>query len=79
MESLLHQAGYNIVRFTNFNFLSIPGWWINTCLFKRKQMSRLQLKLYDMMVPAVSIVERILPLPGLSLLCVAEKPRQNWK
>lgn len=73
IEAILSQAGYNVIRLKNFNFLSIPGWWINTCLLKRKRMSRLQLKIHDLLVPALRCLEWIIPLPGLSVLCIAEK------
>jgi len=74
IESLLSQAGYNLVRVKNFNFFSIPAWWINACLLKRKKMGRIQLKLYDTLVPVLRLIEGFLPLPGLSLICIAQKP-----
>ncbi len=77
LEALLVEAGYDIICLKNFNFLSIPGWWINSCLLERNKMSRLQLKFYDTLVPAMRLLEWILPLPGLSLICVAEKPKVN--
>lgn len=75
IEKKLKESGYNLVRTQNFNFFSIPAWWLNACLLKRKRMSRIQLKAYDTMVPFLRLVERCLPLPGLSLVCVAQKPR----
>ncbi len=79
IQDLLSNAGYTILQLTNFNFLSIPGWWINSCLLKRKRMSRLQLKLYDTIIPAVRFLEWMLPLPGLSLICIAEKSAKPGK
>ena len=73
LRERLAAAGLAPVRMFNFNALSIPGWWVNSCLLKRTTMSRVQLKLYDMMVPVLRVVEGILPLPGLSLICVAER------
>ncbi len=74
MEAALRDAGLGVVRFQNFNFLSIAGWWFNSCLLQRSEMDRWQLKLYDMLVPLMRPLERWLPLPGLSLICVAERP-----
>lgn len=74
LADVLAQAGFERPRFKNFNCLSIPGWWLNSCVLRRKEMDRWQLKLYDMTVPVMRIVERVLPLPGLSLIAVAQRP-----
>lgn len=73
LARLLDETGYRIKTVFSLNFFSIPAWWINTCLLKRKKIGRLQLKLHDTLVPLMRHVERWLPLPGLSLICVAEK------
>ena len=70
----LRAAGYSLICFKDFNFLSIPGWWFNSCVLQRAEMDRWQLKLYDMTVPLMRPLERWLPLPGLSLIGVAERP-----
>jgi hypothetical protein len=57
----------------SFNFLSIPGWWFNSCFLKRKQFGRWQIKFFDMLVPFQRIIEYFLPLPGLSLICIAKR------
>ncbi len=68
----LQEAGYRVTVTRNFNFFSMPAWWINGCLLRRKKIGRLQLKLHDTLVPLMRMVELWLPLPGLSLICVAE-------
>jgi 2-polyprenyl-3-methyl-5-hydroxy-6-metoxy-1,4-benzoquinol methylase len=77
IENLLNKSGYSNIRIKSFNFISIPAWWLNSCLLKRKRMSRIQLKIYDTLVPMMQLLERCIPLPGLSLVCIAEKPAQN--
>ncbi len=74
LAATLGAAGFSVVAFKNFNFLSIAGWWVNSCLLQRSAMDRWQLKLHDMLVPLMRPIERLLPLPGLSLICVAERP-----
>lgn len=69
----LKEANFRLVRFKNFNFLAIWGWWINSCLLKRTSLGRWQLKIYDTLVPLLRLVEKILPLPGISLICIAER------
>lgn len=73
LTAALEAGGFQDLRFRNFNFLSIPGWWLNSCLLQRSEMDRWQLKLYDMLVPIMAPLERILPLPGLSLIGVGTR------
>lgn len=70
----LKQADFRVMRFKNFNFLGILGWWVNSCLLQRTSMDRWQLKIYDTLVPLLRVMEKILPLPGISLICIAERP-----
>ncbi|MFW6286709.1 MAG: class I SAM-dependent methyltransferase, partial [Candidatus Sumerlaeota bacterium] len=69
----IREAGLKPLRTRNFNFLAIAGWWVNSCLLKREHMGRWKIKIFDMMVPVLKIVESVLPLPGLSIICIAEK------
>jgi glycosyltransferase involved in cell wall biosynthesis/phospholipid N-methyltransferase len=68
-------AGFEIERFEGFNRASVPGWWINGKLLRRQHFSRMQLKMVDLMVPLLRVVDRLLPWPGLGIFCVARKPQ----
>lgn len=73
LSALLEKAGFRIVRLKDFNFASIPGWWINACLMKKRHMGKIQLKFFDTTVPLFAFIEKQIPLPGLSLICIGEK------
>ena len=73
LKTLMEKCGFEIEVMKSFNFLSIPGWWFSTCLLKRTKLSKWQLKVFDMLVPFQKIIEAILPLPGISLICVARR------
>ena len=79
LTAKLQEADFRVVRFKNFNFLGIWGWWVNSCLLKRTSMDRWQLKIYDTMVPLLRLAEKLLPLPGISLICVAERQSSSLK
>jgi len=68
----LRQMNLRVVWSRNFNSLAIPAWWLNSRFLRKKNMSRLHLKVYDTLVPLLAVLERLFPLPGLSLMCVAE-------
>jgi glycosyltransferase involved in cell wall biosynthesis len=68
----LTEAGFAVRQTRSFNTLAILGWWFNSCVLKRETMGKYQIKLFDMLVPLLKPAESLLPLPGLSLICVAE-------
>ena len=72
LNQLMRDAGYRVIEMKNFNFLAMPGWWINARLLNRDSMDRWQLKINDLLVLAARPIEALLPLPGVSLICVAE-------
>ncbi|MDH5542166.1 MAG: bifunctional glycosyltransferase/class I SAM-dependent methyltransferase [Nitrospinota bacterium] len=74
LRSLLEECGFKVTTAHGFNFPSMFGWWLNSVVLRRKRMGKVQLKIFDMLVPVFKIVEKILPLPGLSLIMIAEKP-----
>lgn len=71
---LVEAAGLRVVRTRSFNFAAIMGWWWNSIVLRRSSMSRWQIKCFDLLVPLMRHLERPIPLPGLSLLLVAEQP-----
>ena len=72
LRSLVESCGFRVSRLRGFNALAILGWWFNGRLLGRTKIGRVQLKLFDLCVPLMRLVEKILPLPGISLICVAE-------
>lgn len=67
------KAGFRVLALKGFNFPAMIGWWLNSCVLKRQFMGRWQLKAFDTLVPLFARIERYVPLPGVSLVCVAEK------
>jgi hypothetical protein len=56
-----------------FNTPGIFGWYLNSCLLKRKVVSSLQAYSNDLLVPVLRL-EKHLTLPwGMSLLAVGRK------
>lgn len=69
----LKEAKFQPIRFKSFNFMGIWGWWVNSCLLQKTSMDRWQLKIFDTLVPLLRLMEKLLPLPGISLICIAER------
>jgi len=73
IEGKLRRAGFIVERTRFLNVLGIPGWYLNSCLLKRKAVPGLQARLNDLLVPLLKLESR-LHLPwGLSLLAVGRK------
>lgn len=73
VKRLLEDAGFHVERTIDFNRASVPGWWLNGKILRRSRFSRLQLKLLDMLTPALQRVDRFLPWRGLSVIAIAVK------
>ncbi|HXT50600.1 MAG TPA: glycosyltransferase [Thermoanaerobaculia bacterium] len=70
----LARAGFALERCEDFNRASVPAWWLNGKVLRRRNFSRLQLKGYDWMVPLLRRFDRWIPWRGLGLIAVARKP-----
>jgi hypothetical protein len=57
----------------DFNHLSIPGWILNGKILKRRYFSRSQLKLFNVLVPAIRRIDGLMPGKGLGIIAVARK------
>jgi glycosyltransferase involved in cell wall biosynthesis len=73
----LTAAGLEVEEMFGFNRSSVPGWWLNGKVFGRRHLSRLQLKLFNLVLPLVRRLDHLLPWPGLGLVAVARKPSRG--
>ncbi len=69
----LTAAEFTIERLEFFNRVSVPAWWWNGKVMRRKLLGRWQLKLFDLLVPLLRRIDRFLPWKGLGLVAVARK------
>lgn len=73
LRAALTEAGFTVERLFDFNRVSVPGWWLNGRLLRRRSFSRVQLKLLDTAMPLLARVDRLWPWSGLSLIAVGRK------
>ena len=73
LRNALTSAGFRVDQILDFNRFSVPGWWFNGRLLRRKKFSRVQLKIIDTLMPLLRRTDRWLPWRGLSLIAVASK------
>ena len=69
----LEQAGFRVNQIFDFNRLSVPAWFLSGHILKRKRFSRIQLKILEVLMPAVRRFDRLLPWQGLSVVGIGVK------
>ncbi|HEX9759814.1 MAG TPA: methyltransferase domain-containing protein, partial [Candidatus Acidoferrales bacterium] len=67
------RAGLRAVRVLKFNRSSVPAWWVNGRLLRKRKFGYVQMKVLNLLVPVLRVVDRWIPLPPLSLIAVFEK------
>ena len=72
----LERTGFTLESIRQFNRASVPAWWWNGKVLRRRNFSRLQLKGFDWMVPTLRRLDGLLPWPGLGLVAVARRPAE---
>ena len=73
LGELLSGVGFEVLSIREFNRFGVVGWWFNK-LTGRSSISAWQARLFAWLLPVARLIERIEPLPGLSLVAIARKP-----
>jgi len=73
LRAVLEREGFEVERILDFNRVSVPGWWFNGKILKRRHFGRLQLKLLDWMIWLIRRIDRFFPWQGLSLIAIARR------
>ena len=68
-------TGFEITRIFGFNRIGFLPWLVSGRILRRKRFGKLQLKIFDSFVWFWRALEVILPLPGLSIIAIARKPK----
>jgi len=75
LEELANRAGFHIQTVLEFNRVGVIAWWINGKVLRRRSFGLLQIKLLNLLTPVFRVLDKVLPLPPLSLIAVLSKPR----
>lgn len=73
LERQFAEAGFSVEKIFDFNRFSVPGWWLNGRVLRRKNFSRLQLKILELAMPVLKRIDRFWPWGGLSIIGVGVK------
>jgi glycosyltransferase involved in cell wall biosynthesis len=73
LTELAEKAGFRVREVLRFNRASVPAWWLNGRLLRKKRFSLFQIKMLNLVVPICRVVEMMGFLPALSLIAIVEK------
>lgn len=72
-RSKMEAAGFAVEEVLGINRLASPFWFLNGRVLRRRSVSNMQVKLFDVVVPALKHIDRFLPFPPLSIIAVGRK------
>lgn len=75
LRNLIASQGFDIIFSTYFNSVGMAGWFVSGSVLKKKMIPEGQLKLYNKLVPAFKVADKIVfKQMGLSTIAVGRKP-----
>ena len=69
----LRETGFNLEGMRDFNRVSVPGWYFNGKVLRKREFGRVQLKTFNLLVPLLRRIDSMLPGRGLGLIAVATR------
>ena len=76
LRRLAAEAGFEVAALIPFNRVSSLPWFLSGRILRRRSFSLLQIKAVNWLTPLLRRIDRLLPLPPLSLIAVLA-PRQT--
>jgi glycosyltransferase involved in cell wall biosynthesis/protein-L-isoaspartate O-methyltransferase len=74
LRERMQAAGFEVEQVLHFNRTTYPAWRFNGQVLKRRSFSRLQLRVFDAMVPLWRRIDRYFPWPAVSVIAVGRVP-----
>src|SRR6202790_970791 len=76
LEELIISANFELEKMIEFNRVGVVAWWVNGRLLRRRTFGLWQIKALNVMTPVFRAIDKVLPLPPLSLIAVIRKPTE---
>ena len=72
LHKRMEEAGFEVERVFDFNHITRPGWWFNGRILKRRSFGRMQLRIFDALVPLWRQIDRLIPWKGVSVIAIGK-------
>jgi glycosyltransferase involved in cell wall biosynthesis len=73
LRGLMEAAGFEVVYQQQMCKAGAAGWWLNGRVLRRRNLTPRQMIWFDRLWPVLKPLDRVLPWPGMSLICVGRK------
>ncbi len=73
LKSKMEDVGFVVEEIFGLNRVAPPFWFLNGRVLRRTSVPNTQVRFFDHLVPLVKLVDRILPLPPLSIIAIGRK------
>jgi glycosyltransferase involved in cell wall biosynthesis len=74
LEGKLREIGFEVEKQMFFNKVGVLAWWVSNTLGGQRALKPWQLKIYNALTPLFRLLDRVLPIAGLSTIVVARRP-----
>lgn len=74
LKQEVEDAGFQVVSTADYNKISVPAWFFNGKILRKKTFSSVQLKIVNTMTPVFKHLDQVVPWHGLSAIVVAQRP-----
>jgi glycosyltransferase involved in cell wall biosynthesis/phospholipid N-methyltransferase len=76
LKKLVISADFELEKMLEFNRVGVIAWWLNGRLLRRRTFGLWQIKALNVMTPVFRTIDKVLPLPPLSLIAIIRKPTE---
>jgi len=76
LRKKFQEAGFRVETIIRFNRPTLPAWFINGRIFKRRRFSRFQVTVFDLLVWFWRKIDRFLPWGPTSIIAVGVRPAE---
>ena len=74
LDAKVRDAGFTVEHQFYFNKVGVVAWYVANTLGKQGALKPWQLRIYNFLTPLFRVLDRILPMPGLSTVVIGRKP-----
>jgi glycosyltransferase involved in cell wall biosynthesis len=74
LEGKFRDAGFAVEKQMFFNKVGVLAWWVSNTLGGQRALKAWQLRIYNAFTPIFRLLDRVLPIAGLSTIVVGRKP-----
>ena len=74
LRKVAERSGFAVRKVFEFNRMGTPAWLLNGRILRRKSFGLVQIWLLNVLTPLFRWLDGILPLPGLSVIAILERP-----